>query len=142
MLFLHAEKIKHHARVAVSEHVGDATRLVCPHRESNEVEHGLDLLVQIRSRSGTLEFREVGRGICGRAHRFEALLGLTQHGEIFIESLVVFPSRFSLESLGVFRNAIEQAGHLFPLPGITHRIRKRRSNINCGSLSRGIGSPF
>ena len=49
VLLRDTEEIENHAAVAIPKHVGDATGRICPQGQGDQVDHGLNLLVEISS---------------------------------------------------------------------------------------------
>ena len=59
VLLLDSKEIKNHTAVTVTQHVGYTTGGVSPESKSDEVDHGLDLLIEIGRAFWTLDVRKI-----------------------------------------------------------------------------------
>jgi len=124
VLLVDAEEIKDHAAVGVAEHVGDAAGGIGPEGKGDQVDHCLHLLIQIGRVVGASDFGEVEFAVSGwgALEIFEALFGFPDDSQVLVEGVAVFGSGFAGEELGFGGDAVEQAGHLFPLGRVAHRV--------------------
>ncbi len=125
VLLLDAEEVEDDPAVAVAQHVGCATGGIGPKRQRRQVQHGLDLLVEIGRAAGAFELGEVDARIRRVLQVFQALLGLADDGQVFVEDLLVLAAGLAGERLGVVVDRVEQTGHLAPLGGVAQGIAEQ-----------------
>ena len=125
VLLLHAEEIEDHPAVAVPQHVRGTAGGVRPQGQGHQIEHGLDLLIEVRGVLGAFESGEVDlRSDGGSLEIFETFLGLPDHGQVLVENVLVLPAGATGERLGIVADPVEQAGHFLPLLRMTHGTAK------------------